>query len=908
MNAEPRATYRLQLEPRFRFEDAARIAGYLGRLGISHAYLSPCFESAPGSTHGYDVVDPSRVRRELGGEEAFEALLAAFEAHGIGVLLDIVPNHQAAHGVENERWRDVLERGAASRYASHFDVDWQSPASGRAGVLLLPVLGTAYGQALEAGELVLRREGASFWIDYGDHAFPVAFASLGGLLAHAANTARSESLALIAEVAAKHSSDASSAPWSGASHTPSEPELSVALARALLERELDERADLADAIDRAVLELNGDRNSLHRILEQQAYRLAYWRLVRRAISYRRFFDVTGLVGLRVEDERVFAATHARVTEWLERGRIAGVRIDHVDGLRDPGAYLTRLRSHAPDAWIVIEKILSADERVPSDWPIDGTTGYEFARLAGGLFVDPDGERPLTELWTSISGDAREWHDVMVASKRLVAHAVLGADLERLTTLLAAVCRRSWFHRDQARADLTDVLVEIAAAFPVYRSYVAIGSASARPTSSNGTSFSRTAQDEAWIAHATALAIRARPDLDPSLIHFVGATLCGLGPVHGEDATEFVLRFQQFTGPLAAKGAEDTALYRYLRLVARNEVGGSPGSFGTAVREFHAVCRENARTRPHSLLATSTHDTKRSEDVRARIALLSEIPGRWRAAVHTWIASNARHWRAPGPDPCAEYLLYQTLVGAWPISLERVVAYMEKAAREAKACTSWTEPDGAYETALRQFVTGVMSDPRFVRELEEFVRPLVGPGRVSSLALTLLKLTAPGVPDFYQGCELWDLHLVDPDNREPVDFALRARLIEELEGASAEGVLERADEGLPKLWLIRQALAFRAADPDTFGASGGYRGLDAEGARAPHVVAFLRGDRAITVVPRWTLRLGNDWHGAVLRLPEGTWRNVLTGDGPLEGSVTVESLLKRFPVALLARKDRPAERS
>lgn len=825
MPIDPRATYRLQLRPGFGFDEAAQIVDYLAELGVSHLYPPPCLQARAGSSHGYDVVDFGRVNEELGGDDAFRELAQVARRHRMGLLLDFVPNHMAMAGRENHWWWDVLEKGRASRYAAFFDIDWDEGAV--RGGLPLPVLADRYERVLAAGEIRVAREGERLLVRYGDRAFPVAPGSL---------------------------------PAPGG----------------------DE-----GALDDEIARINADPARLDSLLKQQTYRLAHWRRAERELPYRRFLDIDDLVALRMEDPRVFAATHALVLPWLEEGVVEGIRVDHIDGLRDPELYLRRLREAREGAWVVVEKILAPGERLPASWPVDGTTGYEFLNRVGGLFVDPTGEAPLTEFYAEFTGEAEDYRSVLIEKKRLVVDDLLASDFQRLVHRLGQVCARH--QRDHRIADLEAVLREVAAQFPVYRSYVRPESGEVR------------LEDVRAVTAAVDAARNARRELPADVFAFLRDVL--LLRVGGDLEAELVLRFQQLTGAAMAKGAEDTAFYCFNRFVALNEVGGDPARFGISAEAFHRACADAQRRAPRGLLATSTHDTKRSEDVRARLALLSEIPEAWAAAVRRWSARNERHRGAGLPDRNAEYLFYQTLVGAWPIDVERAVAYMEKAAREAKVYTSWRRRDSGYEEALRSFVEGVLGDEEFRSDLEGFVSPLVALGRVNGLAQTLVKLTAPGVPDLYQGTELWDLSLVDPDNRRPVDFAARRRLLAGLERERVESIWKRADEGLPKLWLIRRALGLRARCPQLFGPDAGYEPLAARGSRSEHVVAFARGGGIVTVVPRLVLGVGDDWAGTRLPLPRGVWRNELTGDVVRGRDVGLQELFAHFPVALLSSEER-----
>ncbi len=903
-----RATYRLQLRPELGLDDAAALAPYLAELGVSHLYASPYLQAVAGSTHGYDVVDPTRVNEELGGEAAHVRLAAALAAHGLGQVLDIVPNHMAIDERTNRWWWDVLENGPASRYAAYFDVDWDPPQARLRNTVLLPVLGDHYGRVLEAGELALGRQGGGFEVRYGDHRWPVAPRSLDGLLGAAAGDQRPggsqpadgagwDTLAFLAaafgDLPAATATDRES---TARRHRDKE------VLRAALARLLAERPEIAAAVDAEIARVNADPDRLDALLERQNYRPAFWRTAGSDLDYRRFFDVTALAALRSEDERVFADVHARPLGWVAAGILDGLRIDHPDGLYDPAAYLARLRAAAPAAWIVVEKILAGGERLPADWPVAGTTGYDFLNRVHRLFVDPRGEEPLGEIYRRFLGiedgaAPPSWAEISRQARLQVLDELLAADLERLTQRLREVCERHRRHRDYTRQELRQALRETAASLPVYRTYVR-ADPSGRQVS---------AADRAAVGAAIEAVRAARPDLPPDLFDFLAELL--LLELPGEAEADCAMRFQQLTAPAMAKGVEDTAFYRYHRLVSLNEVGGDPSLFAVEPAAFHRSCAEAQERFPQGLIATSTHDTKRSEDVRARLALLSEIPERWSAAVARWAAWNSPRRLAAGgfPDADAEYLLYQTLVGAWPLTAERAARYMEKACREAKRHTSWTRPEPAYEAAVREFVHAILADPAFAADLAGFVAPLVALGRINSLAQTLLKLVAPGVPDFYQGSELWDLSLVDPDNRRPVDFALRRRLLRELAGIAkhpdaAERVLARADEGLPKLWTIRQALALRRRRPDLFAAASAYRPLAVRGEKAGHAMACARGggdDSAVAVVPRLVIGLGDGWGDTAVELPGGRFRDELTGEEVAGGPRPLADLLARFPVALLA---------
>jgi len=882
----PRATYRVQLRPGFGFDEAAALADYLADLGVTHLYSSPYLQAAHGSTHGYDVVDPTRVNEELGGEEAHARLCRRLGEAGLGQVLDVVPNHMAITERGNVWWWDVLENGPSSRFAAYFDVDWDPPQARLRNTVLLPILGDHYGRVLEAGELKLVRKGGKLEVHYHEHRMPVAPGSLDTLLAEAARRCGSPDLSFIADALGTLPLATATDRESIARRHRDKEVLAGQLARLCAEN-----PEIAAAVDAVVEATNADPDRLDELLQRQNYRPAFWRTAGRELDYRRFFDVHTLVGLRMEDERVFADTHALVLRWLAAGVLDGLRIDHPDGLRDPKEYFARLRQAAPTSWIVVEKILEPGEPLPGDWPVDGTTGYDFLNRVGGLFVDPSGQEPLTDLYRELTGESAEWSELVRQKKLLVLSELLASDVNRLAEVFLQVCERHRRHRDYTRFELRQALAEVAACFPVYRTYVRAGTGEVSE------------EDRRRVDEAIAAAKAHRPDLDPELLDFFREILV-LG-VRGEPESELAMRFQQLTPPAMAKGVEDTAFYDFHRLTSLNEVGGSPGDFGVPPERFHEECCDSQRRWPQAMLATSTHDTKRSEDVRLRISLLSEIPERWAEAVRRWCERNARHRGEFGPDRNAEYLLYQTLVGAWPISAERLTAYMEKAVREAKVHTSWTRQDADYEKDLRDFVAAVLADPEFVAELEAFVAPLVEPARIHSLSQTLLKLTAPGAPDLYQGTEIWDLSLVDPDNRRPVDYEHRRRLLAELKAASSpEEILRRMDDGLPKLWVVRQGLHLRRSRPRAFGPEGDYAPLRIEGARAWHAVGFVRGGEVAVVVPRLVLWLRGDWKGTAAELPAGRWRNELTGEEVAGGNQPVADLLARFPVALLARMPSP----
>ena len=883
MSPEPAATYRVQLHAGFGFIRAAEIVPYLKALGISHFYASPYLQAAAGSMHGYDVVNPAMVNSELGGSFAHQGFCQALEKAGLGQILDIVPNHMAIIARENPWWWDVLENGPSSRYASYFDVDWEASEERWPNKVLLPFLADHYGRILEKGEIVLKQANGDFTLQYGDHVFPVDPSSLGGLLNEAARTAGSDYLGFIADSHIR-------LPRPTATHFDDvrRRHRDKAILKNLLSQLCTQDSAAAKAIDTEVARINADPDALDRLVTDQNYRLAFWRSADRDLGYRRFFDVNSLAGLRVEQEEVFRDTHALPLTWIREGLVQGLRIDHIDGLRDPAAYLQRLRESVPKAWIIAEKILEPGETLPPDWPIEGTTGYDFLAAVGGLFIDPEGEAPLTGFYTEFTGLGEDFREVVHASRVQVLTDLLGSELNRLASLFVDICEQHRRHRDYSRHELSESLLETAAGFPVYRTYV-------RPA---GKAVSDA--DIRSIGEAVRNAAARRTDIDPELFRFLGDIL--ILKVTGVKEAELAVRFQQLTSPAMAKGVEDTAFYRYNRLVCLNEVGGDPELFGISVDDFHGACTEVFSRHPFGLAASSTHDSKRSEDVRARIALLSEIPDEWSNAVRRWGDRNQRHRTNGMPDRNIEYLFYQTLAGAWPIDTGRISAFMEKAAREAKVHTTWNNPNGEYELNLRTFVFRVMDDHEFQTDFERFVIPLVTPGRINSLSQTLIKLTAPGIPDIYQGTELWDLNLVDPDNRRPVDYALRAELLSFLEHATPEEVLARADDGAPKLWVIQRVLRFRQKNPALFGPRADYRPVIALGGKAGHLVAFLRGEAALTLAPRLIRRLNGDWGTTSIVLPKGRWLNILSDDAFEGGETGLGDIFRRFPVAFLVREE------
>lgn len=881
MTKIPLSTYRLQLHPGFTFQDAAAIADYLSGLGISHIYLSPCLQASKGSTHGYDVVDPDRVNEELGGADGYLELCSVLGENDLGQVLDVVPNHMAISGPENSWWWDVLENGASSPFASYFDVDWNPRGIRPDNRILLPVLGDHYGKILENGEISLSHDKGHFYIHYHDHIFPVSPGSVVIILEHAAVYSGSEEIGFIADILRSLSLQENHE-----YENRKQRQRNWRFTQDLLVQALEKSFNASKAVDDYVEEMNASPDLLDAFLDKQNYRLAFWRAAARDLDYRRFFDINTLIGIRVEDKKVFDDTHRLVLKWLKQGVLDGLRIDHPDGLRDPEQYFNRLRNAAHESWIIVEKILLPGEQLPDTWPVAGTTGYDFLNRLNYLFINMEAEKPMTDFYAEFTGEQEDYHYIARESKHQILHKLLASDVNRLTDLLVEIFEGHRRYRDYTRWEINEALKELIACFPVYRTYV-------RPEDDKIRE-----EDRRLITTATEKAKEFRQELDPELFNFLQSLL--LLEHRKKIEIEWVMCFQQLTGPAAAKGIEDTAFYIYNRFICLNEVGGDPSIFGTSMEKFHQTMIESMKKNPHGMLTTSTHDTKRSDDVRARLAVLSEIPGRWIGRVKSWAENNEKYRSDNLPDRNTEYLFYQTLAGAWPIFAERMLPFMEKAVREAKVHTSWRQPDPDYERVVMEFVKNVLGDSDFISDLEEFMAPLIEAGRINSLSQTLIKMTAPGIPDFYQGSELWDLSLVDPDNRRPVDFELRRRLLSLMKGLSPEEIIDKMDQGLPKLWVIHRVLELRQRMREIFD-TGAYRPLYASGPKASHAFAFMRGEKVITLVPRFVLSLNGNWDDTRIEIPEGRWLNRLTGIPLNGGQRLVEEILSFFPVAVISRE-------
>jgi (1->4)-alpha-D-glucan 1-alpha-D-glucosylmutase len=933
----PRATYRLQFNHQFTFNDAARIVPYLAKLGISHIYASPILKARPGSMHGYDVVDHSQLNPELGTREDFDRLVATLHEHGLGLIVDIVPNHLGVMGNDNVWWLDVLENGPAARCAFHFDIDWRPERGSMRDRILVPVLGDSYGIVLERGELQLEFDAAagSFAIRYHDHRLPVDPREYPRIFSHripeellpADDPNRGDFESLLTSFSNLPPRDDTSTDAVVIRHRDKEAH------KRRLARLIERSPEVLQYINDSVKTINGTPgqsetfDALDALLEAQAYRLSFWRVAVDEINYRRFFDVNDLAALRMNELSVFEVTHKLIFELIDAGSIDGLRIDHSDGLYDPEEYFLRLQQRFGGVpgerplYVVTEKILAAHERLPESWLVHGTTGYDFAALATTWLVCGDEESRMTRRYRQFTENEATFEALAYESKRLVMRSSLAAEVEVLATQLDRIAHLDRHTADFTRAALREAIREVIACFPVYRTYI----------SPRGVGD----EDRRIIHWATGVARRRSTGAEVSVFDFLRAVLLGEAAdgrpaSHRQAMLEFAMKFQQVTAPVTAKGVEDTAFYRYNRLVCLNEVGGDPSRFVVTSSGLHQANLERAKSWPHSMLATSTHDTKRSEDVRARIAVLSELPELWKRHLARWSQLNRAKRRhvddAPAPNREDEYLLYQTLAGLWSpeldteTTIQRLQAYMQKAGREAKRSTSWINPNAEYEAAVSEFIVQLLSNPErnaFLRDFSSLATTLIFFGRINSLVTTALKITAPGVPDFYQGTELPALTLVDPDNRAPVDFEAAARRLESLAALTDESaLLGDADGARAKLYVTSKLLQLRAADEQLF-ALGAYQPLQVEGEYKEHVFAFARvheGRGIIVILPRWTARLMN---GETL-LPLGdVWRDtkVVIG-GALSGSfeqvlsaglvhaegeeraLSIAQVLARFPLSVL----------
>jgi (1->4)-alpha-D-glucan 1-alpha-D-glucosylmutase len=861
MSASWTATYRLQLHAEFPLPAAQRVLKYLADLGISHVYLSPCLQAVPGSQHGYDVVDPSRISADLGGEAAWSDFVRAARDCGLRILLDIVPNHMAV-SQHNPWWDDVLKHGPYSEFAQFFDIRNTPPLP---FCVHLCSLAKPYGEALQAGELHLEVVDQAPRVRHYENSWPLAPASWGELVP-AGDVGCFGELERLRDLAA-----------------PSMEDRSAYRRHAAQAQKLLANAAGSGQLQEALGRVQNNPDHLDALLRKQNFQLHGWKLAGELTNYRRFFDIDTLIGVRAELPDVAAATHARIAQMIAAGDIEGLRVDHPDGLREPLQYFQRLRRLLPAGRIYVEKILENDERLNEDWPIDGTVGYDFLAKVNRLWMDDQRTDVLTATYADFTGHSIDFGKLVREKKRAILAGTFSAAHELLANAALNIARASWQTRDLSPRHLREALEKLITALPVYRTY------RDAHTLHDG--------DRRVLLEALQSARMGSPEIDAAAFDFLAALFSKSDLSEAE--AQFVARWQQLTPAVMAKGVEDTMFYCFDRLVSCNEVGSQPSLVGISNDKFHEFCHYLSDRWPNSMLATSTHDNKRSEDVRARISLLSEIPERWSEALHQWSQLNANAWQNRLPDRHAEYLLYQTLIGAWPIDRDRAWAYMLKACREAKINTSWHEPNSSFEEKIRGFVGGVFETPEFLESLVKFIEPLILPGRVNGLAQTMIKMVAPGVPDFYQGTELWDLSLVDPDNRRPVDFALRARLMERARHCGAGEALSDWDSGLPKLWMTARILKARQERGEDFSATSQYQPLVAQGSHLGRLLAFRRGENLIAAVPRFTLTLAGDWSDTRLPLPGGLWRNCFT-DEVIQREVTPGALFASFPVALLIR--------
>ena len=987
----PVATYRLQFNRQFGFRAAREIIGYLKNLGISDIYSSPYFKAREGSLHGYDIVDPNALNPEAGSEEEYEALISELRQHDMGQLLDIVPNHMCIESRENVWWMDLLENGPSSVYSAYFDIDWNPLKKELKNRILLPVLGEQYGIALESGRIRLCFEEGAFCIRYFDFRFPVIPRTYIHILKQRIDRLE-ETLMPGNEHFAELMSIITALEYLPP-YTETDPEKVSERNR---EKEIVKKrlwnlcitsSGIKEFIEENIRILNGVKGDpgsfdlLDELLGMQAYRLAYWRVATEEINYRRFFDINSLAAIRVEDPSVFDSTHNMILRLIGEGKVTGLRVDHPDGLYNPSEYFQVLqrscffrirRAHFEqlkeevelpyheEQWeeelskqyedaisgdpvykpfyIVGEKILIRDERMPEDWPIFSTTGYVFLNAVNGIFIQMENARAFDDTYERFTKRKFSFHDMVYEGKKLIMQVAMSSEMNTLSHYLNMLSEKNRHTRDFTLNSLAAAIVEVIAYFPVYRTYINRGGINER--------------DRRYIEIAVSKAKRKNPAISSSVFDFLRDVLTLNYPGNFSDAEkreclDFVMRFQQLTGPVMAKGLEDTVFYIYNRLVSLNEVGGSPDRFGTTLETFHGKNIERSKHWPHALITTSTHDTKRSEDVRARLNVLSELPEQWRKAVLNWKRLNRRKKfivdNARVPDANEEYLLYQTLIGAWPFSIsdeagyeqfkDRIKDCMLKSAREAKVNTSWINPNGMYEDSLMIFIDKIMDrkpENRFLGDFAAFQKKIAEYGMYNSLSQTLLKIASPGVPDFYQGTELWDLSLVDPDNRRPVDYALRIRMLEELKKRESELPLQKLAEdltvtretGMIKLYLIRKALNYRMGKRGLF-ESGEYLPLEVMGQRAVHVCAFARrigNERIIVAVPRLLAKLIPD--PAVLPLGEAVWgksfivvpiaepgaqyRNIFTGelitarDFEDATALHLSEVFAHFPAAMLER--------
>ncbi len=922
----PSATYRLQFHSKFTFKDALAILDYLNDLGITDIYASPYFQAGLESSHGYDIADHNTLNPAVGSKAEYRQFVTELHRRNMGQLLDFVPNHMGISESLNQWWMDVLENGSRSDFATYFDIDWHPSKEALTEKVMLPILSERYGKVLEKKELVLEREGGKFFIRYFSAKLPINPRTVPMILRRSFRHLQKDTEMQVRNISEQLTTSSKK----------------ISEAKLELDNLILRNPEVRQAIDFAVGEFQGSPghpetfDALHELLERQAYRLAYWRVAAEEINYRRFFDINHLAAIRVEIPEVFEASHQLVFQLLANGDVTGLRLDHVDGLWDPKEYLIRLQDNYAaltqkskgnrNLYLIVEKILETTyEQIPSDWPIAGTTGYEFANQTAHLLIDATAAQEFTDIYQQIVGFTDSFSNLVYETKYLVIETSFQSEVLSLGRQLDELSEFHRNYRDCTRHLLTNAIREVISCFPVYRTYA---TASHSPSES----------EERIVLRAISLARRRNPAIDKSVFDFLRNLLLkrfpeGLSPQQKKAHIQFVMRFQQCTGPVAAKGLEDTVFYLYNRLIALNEVGGNPGNFGLSVSDFHQLNIERSMRTPHTLLCTSTHDTKRSEDVRLRIAALSEMPTQWRKAVHRWMRIN-RKFRLPvegemAPSPNEEYFLYQTLVGCWPFEfttasrsefINRIQQYLIKCLKEGKVNSSWTEPNEEWEQAVTQFIAKILNPEigaKFQRALAPIAEEIARLGAWNSITGTILKGTVSGVPDFYQGMEIWDFSLVDPDNRRPVDYSLRKRLLKSLSHASPEELIADWKSGRIKMFVIQQLLQFRKNHADFFRLAN-YEPLFLRGDHADHVVAFLRKYQDATlliIVPRLTAKLGavpigEVWSNTKLdsEILAGTWSNIFTQEIHVftrkvfaQHDMPLSEILTRFPFAILYRE-------
>lgn len=932
-----RATYRLQLHREFTLQDATRIVPYLARLGISHVYTSPLLKARAGSTHGYDVVDHTLLNPELGTDEDFDRFVATLREHELGLIVDIVPNHLGVMGDSNRWWLDLLENGPAAQSAGYFDIDWRPNRPSMRNRLLVAVLGEPYGTVLERGEIELKfsAERGEFSVRYHEHCFPLDPREYPRIFAGAAD-ARIEDEADRADFESLLNSFAHLPPREAVEEEArTERYRDKEAHKRRLTRLVERSPSVLRHVESIIARVNGvpgqveSFDLLDALLDAQAFRLAYWRVAVDEINYRRFFDVNTLAALRMDREEVFDAAHALILRWVAAGRIDGLRIDHSDGLYDPQAYFSRLRAAVANAvgrerpfYIVTEKILAVHESLPESWEVQGTTGYEFGASATAWLVRPDSERAMSRLYAQFTAEQRPFDEVAYQGKKLVMRIALAAEIEILATQLDRIAQLDRHTADFTRPAIREAVIETIACFPVYRTYV----------SERGVSD----EDRRLVHWAINVARKRSFAADVSIFDFLrdvllGDAAAGRPEPHRLAMQEFAMKFQQVTSPVTAKGVEDTALYRYNRLLCLNEVGGDPRRYGLSAHAFHQANLERLRSWPDCMLATATHDSKRGEDVRARLAVLSEMPELWKRHLSRWARLNRGKRRmledGPAPSRNDEYLLYQTLVGVWDSNedkdklVQRLQEYMVKAMREAKDSTSWLNPKPQYEEGVQQFVARLLENPEqsaFLHDFTKLAEAVAYFGRLNSLVQTVLKATSPGVPDFYQGTELAGLSLVDPDNRRPVDFARAQTQLaasHSVDPRSIGTIMEDKTGSLAKIYITSKLLHLRREHPDLF-ARGRYEPLAVTGVSKDHLLSFARvleDKRLVVVAPRWmftvmngemALPIGAVWGDAEVQVGTGAFTDLFSGNSivatPNGGGVRVRvaDVLRSFPIAVL----------